>query len=73
MQTDQLFTLLRESIEERGMPLAELARRTQIPYNRIYNFQVNAKPLRMEDAEALHVFLTGKNFIQLPDVTDQSL
>ena len=73
MNSELLLTTLRQAINDRGMPLAKLSEKTGVSYFKIYRFFTSNRSLSLEDADKLHVFLTGKSFIQLPDADDHAL
>lgn len=63
MTTVQIFTQLRERVAATDRSLLYLARKSGVPYHRLYRFHVEQASLPMEDAEKLHIYLTGKTFI----------
>lgn len=73
MNSELLLTTLRQAIDDRGMPLAKLSEKTGVSYFKIYRFFTSNRSLSLEDADKLHVFLTGKSFIQLPAADDHAL
>lgn len=58
-----VFGRLRELLKATDLNLKQLAARCEIPYDRIRRFANAEKSLSLEDAEKLHVELTGKTFI----------
>jgi hypothetical protein len=62
-----IFGRLRELIEATDLNLSQISNRTKIPLNKLWRFKCREKALSMEDAERLHIELTGKTFIALPD------
>jgi hypothetical protein len=62
-----IFGRLRELIEATDLNLSQISGRTKIPLNKLWRFKCKEKSLSMEDAEKLHIELTGKTFIAAPD------
>lgn len=58
-----VFGRLRELLGATDLNLKQLSRRTGVPYNKIWRFSQREKSLSLEDAEALHIELTGETFI----------
>lgn len=73
MNAPELFECLRELLGKDDRSLARIAKRSKVSYNKIYRFHVGTGSLSLEDAETLHVFLTGKSFIKLPSSGDDAL
>lgn len=62
-----IFGRLRVLIDETDLNLSQISGRTKIPLNKLWRFKNREKSLSMEDAEKLHIELTGKTFIAAPD------
>jgi hypothetical protein len=62
-----IFGRLRELIGATDLNLSQISGRTKIPLNKLWRFKCKEKSLSMEDAEKLHIELTGKTFIAAPD------
>lgn len=70
MSATEIFSRLREKIEVSDLHLAQIARRSEVPYHRLYRFWTLGTELPIDDANRLFVVLTGKSFITLPDDND---
>lgn len=62
-----IFGRLRDLIDATDLNLSQISGRTKIPLNKLWRFKCREKSLSMEDAEKLHIELTGKTFIATPD------
>lgn len=62
-----VFHRLRDLISATDLNLSQLSRRTGVPYAKLRRFVKKKKSLSLEDAEALHLELTGTTFITTPD------
>jgi hypothetical protein len=62
-----IFGRLRELIDATDLNLSQISGRAKIPLNKLWRFKCREKSLSMEDAEKLHIELTGKTFIAAPD------
>lgn len=62
-----VFGKLRQLMEATDLNLKQLAARCEIPYDRVRRFANAEKSLSLEDAEKLHIELTGKSFIAPTD------
>lgn len=62
-----IFGRLRELIDATDLNLSQISGRTKIPLNKLWRFKCREKSLSLEDAEKLHIELTGKTFIAAPD------
>ena len=58
-----VFGRLRELLEATDLNLSQLSRRTKVSYDKLRRFSKHEKSLSLEDAELLHIELTGKSFI----------
>lgn len=67
MSAIEIFARLREKIETSDLHLAQIAKRADIPYHKLYRFWTLGTELPIDDADRLFVVLTGKSFICLPD------
>lgn len=70
MSATEIFSRLREKIESSDLHLAQIARRAEVPYHKLYRFWTLGTELTLEDADNLYRTLTGKSFITLPDDND---
>ena len=62
-----VFGRLRELLDATDLNLRQLSRRTGVSYDKLWRFSRHEKSLSLEDAELLHIELTGKTFIAPTD------